>query len=406
MYRIHLLPAEYGDSIVVEYGDERRPKRILIDAGTGTNESYAAVRTRIKEISKQDGLFELLVVTHIDLDHIGGVLPLLDEAKALGITFKEIWFNAYEHLTDLLGPKQGEQLSSRIVTGKYPWNLKFGNGAVVVPDGGPLPFVDVDGMKITLLSPKRAQLEKLEKVWREVIEAAGLVPGVGATMAPEEIDDLLGEEAIDVADLARSRFKGDTAEANGSSIAFVAEHDGKSALFGADAFPGLLAESLARLPDAERKRLQTAAPRQPQEPQRGSDEGAGLQELPRLHERQTLRAPEPRIDRPGHRTRWQAASGLQLPDGIQRVLGRREPHEGPWVHGEVREGWGNHRGGLSFSRSSLRAERISTEISSVTLRAEATKISNRSEDESSSNARIWVRSTPYPGLSSGRSTGC
>jgi beta-lactamase superfamily II metal-dependent hydrolase len=255
MYRIHLLPAEYGDSIVVEYGDERRPKRILIDAGTGTNESYAAVRTRIKEISKQDGLFELLVVTHIDLDHIGGVLPLLDEAKALGITFKEIWFNAYEHLTDLLGPKQGEQLSSRIVTGKYPWNLKFGNGAVVVPDAGPLPFVDVDGMKITILSPKRAQLEKLEKVWREVIEAAGLVPGVGATMAPEEIDDLLGEEAIDVADLARSRFKSDTAEANGSSIAFVAEHDGKSALFGADAFPGLLAESLARLPDAERKRI-------------------------------------------------------------------------------------------------------------------------------------------------------
>jgi len=254
MYRIHLLPAEYGDSIVIEYGDEQRPQRILIDAGTGTNESYAAVRARIKEIAK-DGLFELLVVTHIDLDHIGGVLPLLDEAKALGITFKEIWFNAYEHLTDILGPKQGEQLSSRIVTGRYPWNLKFGNDAVVIPDAGALPFVDVNGMKITLLSPKRAQLEKLEKVWREVIEAAGLVPGVGATMAPEEIDDLLGEEAIDVADLARRHFKSDTAEANGSSIAFVAEHDGKSALFGADAFPGLLAESLARLPDAERKRI-------------------------------------------------------------------------------------------------------------------------------------------------------
>lgn len=256
MYRIHLLPAEYGDAIVVEYGETQPPKRILIDAGTGTNVSYAAVRDRIAEIAKGDGVFELLVVTHIDLDHIGGVLPLLDEAKAMGLTFKEVWFNGYEHLTDILGAKQGEKLSSRIVTGHYPWNEAFDHGhAAVVPDSGPLPIIDVSGMKITLLSPKREQLEKLEKVWKDTIEAAGLQPGVGATMAPEEIDDLLGDEAIDVAALAKSKFKTDTTEPNGSSIAFVAEHDGKSVLFGADAFPGVLAESLLRMPEKERQRI-------------------------------------------------------------------------------------------------------------------------------------------------------
>ncbi len=256
MYRIHLLPAEYGDAIVVEYGDTQPPKRILIDAGTGTNASYASVRDRIKEIAKGDGVFELLVVTHIDLDHIGGVLPLLDDAKALGLTFNEVWFNGYQHLTDILGAKQGEKLTSRIVAGEYPWNEAFNHGqSVVVPDAGPLPAIHVNGMKITLLSPKREQLEKLEKVWRETIEAAGLEPGVGATMAPEEIDDLLGDEAIDVAALAKSKFRTDTTEPNGSSIAFIAEHDGKSVLFGADAFPGVLAESLTRLPEDERKRI-------------------------------------------------------------------------------------------------------------------------------------------------------
>jgi beta-lactamase superfamily II metal-dependent hydrolase len=252
MYRVHLLPAEYGDAILIEYGDDD-VKRILIDAGTPG--SYEAVRKKIESLPKQQRVFELLVVTHIDADHIGGVLPLLDDAKELGVTFKEIWFNGYQHLTDILGAAQGERLASRIVAGKYHWNTSFGEHAVVVPPAGALPSFDFDGMKITLLSPKREQLEKLEKEWAKVIAEAGLVPGVGATMAPEEIDDLLGDEELDVAALTRSKFKSDAAEANGSSIAFVAEHGDKSVLFGADAFPGVLAESLQRMPEEERKRI-------------------------------------------------------------------------------------------------------------------------------------------------------
>ncbi|HEU4888185.1 MAG TPA: MBL fold metallo-hydrolase [Thermoanaerobaculia bacterium] len=254
MYRVHLLPAEFGDAILIEYGDGD-VKRILIDAGTPG--SYEAVRKKIESLPKQQRVFELLVITHIDADHIGGVIPLLDDAKELGVRFKEIWFNGYQHLTDILGPAQGERLTARIVDGKYHWNTSFGEHAVVVPPDGALPSFDFDDMKITLLSPKREQLEKLEKEWAKVIEEAevGLLPGAGATMSPEEIDDLLGEEQIDVAALARSRFKSDAAEANGSSIAFVAEFDKKSVLFGADAFPGVLAESLARMPEDERKRI-------------------------------------------------------------------------------------------------------------------------------------------------------
>jgi beta-lactamase superfamily II metal-dependent hydrolase len=254
MYRIHMLPAQFGDALLLEYGpDAAKPKRILIDAGTA--ESYPAVRKALEAIPKAQRVFELLVVTHIDIDHIGGVLPLLDDAKALGLKFKEIWFNGYEHLTDLLGPKQGEKLSSRIVDGGYKWNAKFDGRAVVVPDDGPLPRKDVGGMKITLLSPMRAQLLKLEKEWNKVITEAGLVPGSGAKMPPEEIDDLLGEPALDVETLATGKFKSDTSKPNGSSIAFVASYDGKGVLFGADAFPGVLAASLARMSAAERKKI-------------------------------------------------------------------------------------------------------------------------------------------------------
>lgn len=255
MYRIHMLPAHFGDSLLLEYGPDgdAKPKRILIDAGT--EQSYAAVKQKLESIPKDQRVFELLVVTHIDIDHIGGILPLLEEAKALGLKFKEIWFNGYEHLTDLLGPKQGEKLSSRILTDGYKWNAKFDGRAVVVPDEGKLPSKTVSGMKITLLSPMRAQLLKLEKEWKKIIKAAGLEPGVGATMSPEEIDDLLGDDDIDVQALATGKFKSDSTAPNGSSIAFVASYDGKSVLFGADAFPGVLAGSLARMSAAERKKI-------------------------------------------------------------------------------------------------------------------------------------------------------
>lgn len=255
MYRIHMLPAHFGDSLLIEYGPDgaAKPKRILIDAGT--QQSYAAVKKKLETIPKDQRVFELLVVTHIDIDHIGGVLPLLDEAKALGLKFKEIWFNGYEHLTDLLGPKQGEMLSSRIMADGYPWNAKFDERAVYVPDEGKLPSKTFSGMKLTLLSPMRAQLLKLEKEWAKVIKAAGLKPGVGATLAPEEIDDLLGDDDIDVEALATGKFKSDSTAPNGSSIAFVASYDGKSVLFGADAFPGVLAASLARMSEAERKKI-------------------------------------------------------------------------------------------------------------------------------------------------------
>jgi beta-lactamase superfamily II metal-dependent hydrolase len=254
MYRVHMLPAQFGDALLIEYGpDGSKPRRILIDAGT--EQSYPAVRKKLESIPKSERVFELLVVTHIDIDHIGGILPLLDDAKELGLKFREIWFNGYEHLTDLLGPKQGEKLSSRIVEGGYRWNSKFDGRAVVVPDDGTLPQKTFAGMKLTLLSPMRRQLLALEKKWKKVIADAGLVPGVGATMSPEELEDLLGEEEIDVEALATGKFKSDNTPPNGSSIAFVATYDGRSVLFAADAFPGVLTASLARMSDAQRKKI-------------------------------------------------------------------------------------------------------------------------------------------------------
>jgi hypothetical protein len=54
----------------------------------------------------------------------------------------------------------------------------------------------------------------------------------------------LGPEVDDWAD---SAFDEDTTEANGSSIAFLAEYDGKAALFAGDAHPSTLTDAIRQL---------------------------------------------------------------------------------------------------------------------------------------------------------------
>lgn len=247
MLKMEMLPAEFGDCLWIEYGSAAKPKRILIDAGTPG--SFPAVRTRIEQMPQGDREFELLVITHVDADHIGGVLKVIENRKKLGISFKDIWFNGWKHLEestqDLLGPVQGEQLTVMLSQG-LPWNKAFDTKAVIVPEEGPLPVREFAGMKLTLLSPKRAQLTRLMPVWEEAVRNAGLVPGspiVRDPAVPE--DDTLGP--LNVEALANEVFKTDKAEANGSSIAMLAEFDGKVILLGADAYATVMLESLNRL---------------------------------------------------------------------------------------------------------------------------------------------------------------
>ncbi len=260
MYRIEMLPAEYGDCLWIEYGTGRKNHRILIDGGTPA--SFPALETRIKSLPGPDRRFELLVVTHIDSDHIGGVLKLLERRKELRVTFGDIWFNGWRHLqgenSDELGPVDGERLSTSILQQRLRWNGAFRGRAIVVsPEKLPPKRTLPGGMKITLLSPTTGCLARLAPVWERVVRAAGLSPGKSALRTrarPGGSYDFLGS-TLDVESLCASRFHGDRAKANGTSIAFVAEFEKKSCLFGADAFAPALSESLLKLRAGLRTRL-------------------------------------------------------------------------------------------------------------------------------------------------------
>ena len=278
MFRIDLLPAEYGDAIWIEYGEAQLPHRVLIDCGTSG--VFDSIRDRILGLPEGSRHFELLVVSHIDIDHIGGALDLLRESHGLGVTFSDIWFNGYVHLTpggvvpqpdadDVLGPLQGEELT-RLLVAEAPgrWNAAVQGRALVVPDSGPVePTASLPaGLVLTLLSPTQRKLDRLKPVWDSACRKAGIVPGTATaqddvrldeTQETEEEDDLLGDP--DVGRLAATPFMPDRSKPNGSSLALLAEYAGRRALLAADAHAPVLVDALSRLPGHGAGRLRLDA---------------------------------------------------------------------------------------------------------------------------------------------------
>lgn len=255
--RVEMLPALHGDCLFVEYGDARRTRRLLVDGGPIG--AYGALEQRLAQLPAGDRRFELIVLSHVDTDHIDGLVRLFANPRPWPFVVKDVWFNGWRHLEQahgLLGGRQGEYFSALLARrlDDDQWNGAFGGQAVVVQDEGPLPARELaGGMLLTLLSPTPKKLDKMRAAWRKDIAGAfepgdldaawqqlatqtRYLPRKGLLGSTPELDELLKKQS-----------KPDNAAANGSSIAFLAEFGGKSCLFLADAHPDAVCASLRRL---------------------------------------------------------------------------------------------------------------------------------------------------------------
>jgi beta-lactamase superfamily II metal-dependent hydrolase len=245
--RVEMLPAEHGDCLLIEYGNRARRSRVLIDCGTARTYK-TELKPRLEQLAPDQRHFDLFILSHIDDDHIGGAIRLMRDMPTLGLSFDDIWFNGWTHIEpfqSLMGARQGEVFSQHLRQQGLPWNVWQGGGPIVVPDTGALPSVTLaGGMTLTLLSPTPRKLGALANSWEKVIVKSGKVPGS---------DSFLGGARTmltglpDVPALADASFSSDGAEANGSSIAVLAEFAGRRILLGADAHAPVLLESLQRL---------------------------------------------------------------------------------------------------------------------------------------------------------------
>jgi beta-lactamase superfamily II metal-dependent hydrolase len=259
MIAVEMLPAGHGDALVVEYGSGSDVRRLLIDAGT--IHSYDRIRGRL--LARSDRKYDAFVITHVDEDHIGGAVPLLEDPD-LRHRIRNVWFNGYAHVKqggNVLGPVDGERLTRAICDGGYQWNEPFKNrvspavgGPIVVPTAGDLPSIALEGgAKLVLLSPSGKKLERMAAVWMDVVTEAGLVPGRGTDRVPnspkphrKRVKALPETMTAAALKALAGPTRTDASEANGSSIAFILEHGHSRALFAADANPAVLVSALRR----------------------------------------------------------------------------------------------------------------------------------------------------------------
>jgi CHAT domain len=252
IFAIEMLPADNGDCLWIEYGDPSRLRRILIDCGAVS--AARTVASRIQSIgAPSERVFELFVLTHIDADHINGVLPLFGNAN-LDARFEDIWFNGWHQVSQFLGVKQGEDFSKLLEdpARSLPWNRAVTSkgdkhpAPIVLPsDKAPPTFQLPGGLCLTLLSPGAEQLKRLGREWRQAL--LELEPGkamLGRRRPPPPVTDFA---KFDLEALARKPVAKDTSVANGSSIALLAEFDEHAILLTGDAHAEVLAKSIAAL---------------------------------------------------------------------------------------------------------------------------------------------------------------
>lgn len=253
MFRIELLPAQRGDAIWITYGPDAGPHRhVLVDAGPAETVStlVPALEDRLRALPGADGTdrVELLVVTHIDADHIQGVVALLSDPRRVPL-FRDVWFNGWKHhQPELLGGVDAERLTASLDRHPDRWNGAFGGRAVRVPDEGLPPTVELEGgMRLTVLAPDAEALRKLVPEWEKACLKAGVAPGQGApiTRRSWQRDELLGGFDADL--LASARFSSDASRPNRAGIAFLAAYDGRRALLLSDCTPGPVLAALDRL---------------------------------------------------------------------------------------------------------------------------------------------------------------
>ncbi|MEG3148196.1 MBL fold metallo-hydrolase [Sphingomonas sp. RT2P30] len=250
VFRLSMLPASEGDCLILSYGQtEASLRHIVVDGGRKA--TWPHLKKALAAIAQRGEAVELLLLSHIDADHIDGLVELVSDPD-LPLVPKALWYNGIDQLKALaktgrikaFGIKAADIYSKTIVKKGWPLNGVAGGKAILVEDlSAPFEFA---GLTLTLISPDADKLEKLFKDWRRalmpvvrraVTAATGALQPFGKRPMPSTLDP----------EILSSPSNIDTTPPNGSSIAMIAEYDGRRVLLGADAHPDIVLQSIERI---------------------------------------------------------------------------------------------------------------------------------------------------------------
>lgn len=252
---IKFLKANNGDSIFISYKNNDTSKNILIDTGISATYSSKSngrkkdgeLKKLIDDLHSKNEKIDLVVITHWDDDHIGGVLKWFQEdLESAKTMIKHIWFNSGTLINKYFESNKASEDKNVLNNSEYNPNTSIKQGitfekyildsslshALIKNDIS----VDnaLDGVTFTILSPTDKELERLLTKWEES-------PYNSNTSASNKDYDKTFQE------LLSNDFTEDDAIHNGSSIAFILEIEDKKMLLLGDSHPSVVVSSLQSL---------------------------------------------------------------------------------------------------------------------------------------------------------------
>lgn len=292
---IEMLPAQQGDSFLLNFDNG---VNILIDMGyADTYKNY--LHSKLSQIKSRGQCVDLLVITHIDADHIEGAIEFFKENGAADspniVEVKEIWYNAYKNLdiqegkaeevceceqrklseirlcqskrvkksgltSESVSISQGNALAGLLYKYGYEsrWNTSFENRAVNLDIK---QEVYLKNIKMFMLSPNNRKLEAILEKWNRFLFAVNPSFENGAGKIFDDVYEgyvkSLLEDGLKTENIAASCKKiayflehdfkqdeGDKAVSNGTSIAFILEYGKIKLLFLGDAHEDVILSGL------------------------------------------------------------------------------------------------------------------------------------------------------------------
>lgn len=252
--KIKFLNAFNGDSFWISFLENDTPRNIIIDGGIGntyknTSNVKGDLHKVIEKIREDEQFIDLLVLTHFDDDHIGGILRWLNKDKEASALIKKVWFNSGKEIAKKFNSVENKDLIIDIVDGADDFYTSPGQGiefeqylrdnnlweGKIIEQGSEHKLF---GLNFQILSPNNKKLENLLKLYKKQKDYF--------TSGDEYDFQTSLKDFIDNENEPRFKFEEDQSVPNGSSIAFILECEDKSFLFLADAHPSVVIEGLTK----------------------------------------------------------------------------------------------------------------------------------------------------------------
>ena len=255
IFSLEALQAFHGDSLLVHAGSADEPVLLLIDGGPSRTWE-TSLQPRLEQLRAEragDGALQidLAMVSHIDSDHVAGMVDFAgalveakEDSKPLRYEVQTLWHNSFDdvlgndaddlraaavevlsapapdRVTDeiraaglavVASVAEGRELRNQAET--LGWSINEPFDGPVVLGREDVRTITLGPLKLTVVCPHAAQLEKLHEAW----------------------DKWLKEHPKAVAGTASAQASRDTSPYNLSSIVVLAECEGKRMLLTGDA---------------------------------------------------------------------------------------------------------------------------------------------------------------------------